>query len=36
MVFLGLKQGAVWTGWQDLQDCKNSYPVHPENLVHPV
>ena len=25
-----------WTGLQDLQDCKNSYPVHPENPVHPV
>ena len=25
-----------WTGLQDLQDCYNSYHVHPENHVHHV
>ena len=32
----GAQLGAFWTGLQDLRDCYNSHPVHPENLVHPV
>ena len=33
---LWLSWEAVWKGLLNLQDCKNSYPVHPENHVHSV